>query len=342
MSKAKLFTYVSLHDDEAIAIYEVNVATGQLAQRGHCQLHSSPSVLTANAAGNILYVAMRTSGNITTCHIDTETGALTPIGTVETGLEDPSYLTIDHTGRFVITPYYISGKVTVYPIREDGALQGPPSAVHKTGLHAHGVAIDKSNKFAFVPHTCPTNAIFQFHFDSESGTLAPNAAPRIEAPTKTGPRHLIFRPDSRFAYADNEQGSSVTTYRFDEENGTLEAVQTLSTLPEEYDGGNACARLEIHPSGRFLYAANRGHDSIAGFAIDAATGALTALGQFTAAKTPRGFGIDPSGRLLVAAGQSADRLLAYRIDAETGSLEMLEKYETGAAPWWVTLVAVGF
>ena len=165
----------------------------------------------------------------------------------------------------------------------------------------------------------------------------PTSPAQVSPESADGPRHVCFHPNQPLVYADNEQGSSVTAYKFDASTGTLSAFQTLPTLPEGYDGSNSCARLEIHPSGKFLYAANRGHDSIAGYALNP-DGSLKSVGYFPTEKTPRSFRIDPNGKFLISAGESADRLALYRIDADAGYLYPLETYDVGNMPWWVLIV----
>jgi 6-phosphogluconolactonase len=160
-------------------------------------------------------------------------------------------------------------------------------------------------------------------------------------PEGTGPRHYDYHPNEAYVYVVNEQGCSVTAYRFDRAAGTLSPLQTLSTLPEGYRGENSCAQIHIHPSGRFLYAANRGHDSIACFAVDPGSGRLTALGQQPSEPVPRTFGLDPAGHFLYAAGQGTGRLAAYRIDQEQGTLSLLDTYAVGEHPMWVQVLDLG-
>lgn len=139
-------------------------------------------------------------------------------------------------------------------------------------------------------------------------------------------------------YCSNEQGCSVTAYRFDTSAGTLTAMQTVSTLPDGYTGKNSCSQIQIAPSGKFLYAPNRGHNSIAGFTVDATTGLLTSIGQAPSEPVPRAFSLDPNGKFLYAAGLESGRLAAYRIDASTGVLQPLKTYPVGARPMWVMII----
>ena len=336
-TQLNFYVYVSIAGENKISILKMSPETAALTPHGEVTVYSPPSILTVHPTRDVLYAAIRATGDIMSFRVDRSTGQLELMDTRVTGLEDPAYLEIDKTGDFLIIPYYVPGKVAVYPIRDDGTLQSKPSDTHVTGEHAHGVAIDPSNRSVFVSHTCPTNSIFQFQFDPSVGILSPNAIPQVIPESEDGPRHICFHPSKSFVYADNEQGSSVTAYKFNASNGTLNAFQTLSTLPEDYDGGNSCARLEMHPSGKFLYAANRGHDSIAGYAISP-DGSLTSTGYYPTEKTPRSFRIDPNGKFLISAGQSANRLISYRIDADAGYLYPLGTYDVGKEPWWVLIV----
>lgn len=334
-----LYVYVSIAGENKISIFNMSPETGALTPHGEVAVYSPPSILNIHPTRDVLYAAIRATGDIISFKVDRNTGQLDMINTTVTELEDPAYLEIDRTGNYLITPYYVPGKVTVYPLLDDGTLGNEPSDTYSTGEHAHGVAIDSSNRFVFVSHTCPTNSIFQFQFDSTSGTLSPNSTPQVIPEGADGPRHVCFHPNRPFVYADNEQGSSVTAYEFNAADGTLTAFQTLSTLPTDYDGSNSCARLEMHPSGKFMYAANRGHDSLAGYAVNA-DGSLESIGFFPTEKTPRCFRIDPNGKFLISAGESADRLASYRVDADAGYLYPLETYDVGNMPWWV-LIAQG-
>jgi 6-phosphogluconolactonase len=214
----------------------------------------------------------------------------------------------------------------------------------ETAIGAHAIQTDPSNQFAFVPHIDNRggpNAIFQFKFDPNTGHLTPNSPPRVGQPTGTGPRHFCFHPSKDMLYFSNEQGSSVTGYNFDPANGTLSAFQTISTLPTGYEQSNTCSQIQMSPSGKFLYAPNRGHNSIAGFSVDASSGRLTAIGHVSTEERPSAFSLDPEGHFLFAAGSETDRLASYRVNSDTGALTALETYPVGKRPMWVLMTYLG-
>jgi 6-phosphogluconolactonase len=199
---------------------------------------------------------------------------------------------------------------------------------------------DPSNRFVFVPHIAGNgpNAIYQFKFDARIGGLRPNSPAQVSPERLDGPRHFCFHPSKPMVYFSNEQGCSITAYAFDQEKGLLSPLQTVSTLPAGYTDRNSCSQIQIAPSGKFLYAPNRGHNSIACFSVDATTGHLTALGQMPSETVPRAFSLDPTGTFLYAAGLESGRLAAYRIDQNSGLLQPLEVYPVGNRPMWVMIL----
>ncbi len=184
------------------------------------------------------------------------------------------------------------------------------------------------------------NVIMQFRFDAQTGRLSPNSPQQVEPPALTGPRHYCFHPTGDFVYFSNEQGCSVTLYRLDRATGTLAAAQTIATLPEGYSERNTCSQIHLTASGQFLYVANRGHNSIAGFAVDAATGQLTPAGRVPTEAVPSAFGLDPAGRFLFAAGTASGRLASYRI-GETGALTPLATLAVGQRPAAILATRLG-
>jgi 6-phosphogluconolactonase len=188
------------------------------------------------------------------------------------------------------------------------------------GPHAHSVNLDAANRFAFVADL-GVDKIFVYRFDPRAGKLSPNQSPVVKVAPGAGPRHFAFDPTGRFAYAIDELDSTITTFWYDAENGTLSRIQVVSTLPKDFRGVNTASEVVVHPSGKFVYGANRGHDSIALFTVDAASGKLSSEGhEPTQGKTPRNIAIDPTGAFLLAANQDSDSVVVFRIDAANGHL----------------------
>jgi 6-phosphogluconolactonase len=334
------FMYVTLQGDDKILTFKMDPDSGKLEPQGELALSGGPAPLSVDPQRRYLYAGRRGSKELSSFSIDQKTAGLTLIGTVP--LEtDSVYLATDRTGRFLLSAYYEGSMVTVHPIGEDGAVIDFPVQKLPTARGAHSIQTDPSNNFAFVPHIAAgrgPNAVFQFRFDEKTGTLSPNDPPRVSPEEELGPRHFCFHPNGNTVYFSNEQGCSVTAYRFDRTAGTLSAFQTISTLPQGYQGDNTCAQIQISPNGRFLYAPNRGHDSVACFTVDPTTDELTSIGQTPSEAVPRVICVDPQGRFLYAAGIDSGRLASYRINGDTGNLEPLEIYPVGQRPMWVMII----
>lgn len=329
------FAYVSLDGENRIAVYAIDKETGELTPRPHVETPSPPGGLTSSWKSRFLFASLRRAGKLASFRIG-EDGGLTLINIVDAGA-DPAYVATDRTGRFLLTAYYVAAKVSVHRIGADGSLSEKPLQEISTDDKAHAIMTDKTNRYAFVPHTGP-NAIYQFRFDGKTGLLSPNDPLIVDTGENTGPRQLAFHPRRKFVFFDYEQGSAIAAYGLDGETGRLSFRQRLSSIPDEFTATNSNARIEIHPTGEYVYVANRGHDSLAGYRVDRETGKLTSLGQTPTEATPRGFTITPFGRFLYAAGQSSGRLAAFRIDRKTGALNRFATYEVGKQPWWVHVV----
>jgi 6-phosphogluconolactonase len=330
------YVYVTAADEGKIGIWTMDPETGALSWQEDVVLGGGPAPLAVHPSKRTLYAGLRDICHLVSLRIDPADGSLSLLRAIELQ-SDPCYLATDRAGRYLFSAYYRAGHVAVHPIEADGAAVLPPVEWRATAPHAHALQTDPSNRYAYVPHVAQSNAIWQFEFDAERGCLVPNAVPRVTPEAGTGPRHYCFHPTRNVVYFDNEQGSSVTAYHLDPETGTLAPFQTLSTLPEGYEGQNTCAQIHITPQGSSLYASNRGHDSIACYAIDADTGELVSLGQQPTQATPRAFNVDPSGRFLLASGLDSGRLTVYRIE-ESGTLDTLSEVAVGERPMWVTLV----
>lgn len=327
---------MTLSGEDKISIFSFDPKNGTLEILGSNPVSGRPAPLALDPGQNYLYVGCRDEFGISSFVIDQHTGQLSKIGVIELD-SDPCYLATDRTGRFLLSAYYNAGKVAIHSINVDGVVDKRPVQSFTTNTGAHSIQTDLSNRFAFVPHIADRgpNMILQFKFDEVNGTLTPNQPYTLTAHANAGPRHYCFHPTKNIAYFSNEQGSSVTVYKIDTFSGTLSPFQTVSTLPAGYQGSNTCAQIQIVPTGRFLYAPNRGHNTIAGFSVNDSTGELTPIGHTVTEPIPRAFCLDPSGRFLYAAGLQTGRLKAYSIDENSGELSPFETHSVGLTPMWV-------
>ena len=295
-------------------------------------LPGAPADLALSPGADFLYADVDIEGThqILSYRIDAATGALEPFGAPAHVGPYPCYISVDRRGRFLLAAYYSDGMVTVHAIGDEGAV-GARVQKLETVLKAHYIQTSASNRYAFTPHVCDENAIWQFRFDQDTGQLTPNDVPKASPEPGQGPRHMCFHPNGRFAFSNGEQGSSVTAWSYEADAGNLTPLQTLPTLPEDWEGENSCSQIHITPDGRFLYSCNRGHDSLAGFAVDADSGSLTSLGQFAADDTPRPTAISPDGKWLFNAGNTL--LVSHRIDGNSGILERVRDIKPGPVAW---------
>ena len=332
----KYHMYVAVSKDKKLLRYDMDPDTGDLTLVEELPAKGGIGPLCTDPRQKYLYAALRQSKELVTYKIDPGTGALEHVATAPFD-GGSCYISTDKTGRYLFSAYYGEGAVAINAIDKDGAVLAPHRQWIPTDEHAHCFFSDPSNRYLFVPHTMPVNAIYQFTFDETTGELAPNEVVKVDAVYGEGPRHYEFHPSLDVVYVANENGSSVTVYDFNPDNGTLAPRQTLSTLPEGFTERNTCAQIHIHPSGKFLYISNRGHNSIAGFGVQD-DGSLTSLGQTPTEPIPRPFNLDPEGNFLFAAGQQSDKMAGYRIDKETGGLTPLKVYHVGEQPMWIMIL----
>ncbi len=329
------FMYVAISGEDRIAIYGLEPDTGRLRHRMDIAVASGPAPLAISPDKGSLYAGCRRSNQLVSYRIDGDTGGLSVNGRVD--LEsDPCYLATDNTGRYLLSAYYGAGGAAVHPIDEEGALGGGGDW-YPTAGGAHCIMTDPSNRYVLLPHIAGeigTNLIYQFRFDESTGRLTPNSPPTLTPDREAGPRHYSFHPTLDVVYFSNEQGSSVTAYELDSD-GTLVPFQTVSTLPTGYDGDNTCSQIQIAPSGKFLFAPNRGHNSVAVFSVDPGDGRLTPVHRVQVDAVPRAIGLDPDGTYFYAAGLHTGRLKSFRIDQDSGALAPIETIDVGASPMWV-------
>ena len=276
---------------------------------------------------------------------------MTPLNQQTSGGSGPAHLAADRTGANVLVANYGGGSIEVLPVDKDGRLKPATAFVQHTGSsvdpqrqkepHAHYIGVDPANRFAYVADL-GLDKILIYRFDAAKGTLTPNDPPFASVKPGSGPRHLAMDPKGRFVYLINEMSCTVTVFSRDAEHGGLKELQTISTLPDGQSvlPSYSTAEVLVHPSGKFLYGSNRGHDSIVVFAIDESSGRLTHVQhQSTLGNIPRGFGIDPSGAYLVAGNQKSDSVVVFRIDRQNGRLTPTGSPVKVGAPVSVEFVA---
>jgi 6-phosphogluconolactonase len=332
------FVYVSMAPEQKIQVYRVDAATGTLTPVETLAVDGSPGCLSVDPLKKFLFASHRSNSSLASYRIDSATGKLTRLSSaaLPTG-ENAAFVRTDRTGRWLLSASYAAGKVVVHRLNGDGLIETPAVQTVTTTQTAHCIAIDPENRFVFVPHVAP-NAVFQFHLNRATGMLT-EAGKAAGGAEKAGPRHLAFHPTQNLAFTSDEQGSSITAYRYDAKTG-LTPLQTRSTLPPDFKGPNTTADVKVHPSGKFVWVSNRGHDSLAGFAIDNG-GKLSPIGHTPTEKTPRSFEIDPSGRFAFGAGEGSGKLAAFTIDQTTGALSRIHTYDVGQSLTWVLAIKLG-
>lgn len=342
--------YVSLRRDNQIAIFTMDPDTGKVTWRERVPLAGGPDPLALDPMNRFLYAGCRDRQKLASFRIEPGTGALSPIGEVPLQGE-PIQIITDRTGSFILGAYFYQSTLGVHAVDDAGVLAFPPVEWRYTAYGAHGVDIDPSNRFVFVPHVARSggpNAVAQLSFDASTGRVTPNAEPFLYLRGNQGPRHITCHPTLNVAYSADEQGCSATAYRLDQDTGMLVDFQTISTVPGYTPKVPAtCSEVQVSPNGKFLFVATREHNSITSFAIDQTSGELTFIGWVPTEPNARPLCLDPEGRFLVAAGSgpyvpSANgpnngRLATYEINQATGQLTPLAVYEGGNAPQWVLI-----
>ena len=348
-----IFVYVGTYTEaaqrgtaEGIYVYQMDRSSGALTYVRTVAGGRNPSFLAFDPAQRFLFAVNETEdfvgqpgGGVGSFALDAGMGELTFLNAQSTRGTAPCHLCTDPTGHYLLSANYGSGSFAVHPIGADGQLGemtdfvqhagSGPNARRQAGPHAHMVTFDLSGRYALLVDLGIDKTLV-YRLDTEAGKLIPHEvvtasgaaeqAAAVPAPG-AGPRHIAFHPSNRYAYVNNELGNTVDAFAWDADAGTFALLQTLPTLPADFSGSNTTAESAVHPSGRFLYASNRGHDSIAMYRIDPSTGMLTALGnESTGGKEPRSFAIDPTGTFLLAANQNSSTIVTFRIDQSTGTL----------------------
>jgi 6-phosphogluconolactonase len=327
-------TYTS-GKSEGIYGYRMDRVSGALT-RFNAFKSVNPSFLTIDRSKRYLYAvnevgeyAGKPGGGVSAFAIDPLTGNLRLLNEQATQGADPCYLTIDSRRRALLVANYTGGNVSVLPVRSDGTLgmvidleqhQGSSVKEQQKGPHAHCIILDHSERHALAADL-GIDKVMIYRFDRSNGKLTPATQPWVQLQPGAGPRHLTFHPNGKYLYVISELDSTLTAFRYNELNGTLSQIETVSTLPRDFTGVSYCADVHVSPSGKFLYGSNRGHDSIVAFEIDPRTGKLSLVQHVsTQGSWPRNFTLDPAGRFLLVANQRTDNVVIFSIDLRSGQL----------------------
>lgn len=262
--------------------------------------------------------------------IEAGTGNLTFLNKVSSGGDVPCHITIDKIGTCVLVANYSAGTVSAFPIQADGHIANAAIIIQHTGSsvdaerqkspHPHSITLDADNRFALVADL-GLDQLLIYRFNPNSCTLTPHCPPWVSLKPGSGPRHIAFHPNCRYVYVINELANTVTAFNYDTAGAVLSEIQTITTIPKDYKGETYTSEIQIHPSGKYLYGSNRGHNSIAIFEIDKDKGVLTMVDiQPCGGKWPRHFGIDPTGKWMLIGNEQSDQISLFGIDSKSGKL----------------------
>jgi 6-phosphogluconolactonase len=356
---ARFWVYIGTNShrpstSKGIYLCRFDASTGKIGEPDVAAEIGDPGWQAITSSGKFLYTVGTTSNHRTSIvaaySIDSATGALAALNEQPSKGKDTTHLDVDPSGSCAVAANYGSGDVSVFPINSDGSLGAVSAVIKHIGSSVnkdrqrhpfpHSCNFDPSGRFVLVPDL-GVDKVYIYQLDAATRSLAEASPPTVAVAPGSGPRHLSFHPNGKFAYLINEMGGTVVVYSWDSNQGKLLPLQTVSTLPPGYKGINTSAEVRIHPNGRFLYASNRGPDDLAIFEINSAAGTLTPVGyQSTQGKAPRDFRIDPTGQFLFAANQDSDSVVIFRINAETGQLTPTGDVLNIPTPICVTFLAV--
>ena len=335
----KMWVFVGTYtqgDSEGIYVLQLDLETGKLTKKS-VVVSENPSFVAIHPSGEFLYAVNEVSkfkgksaGAVSSFAFDASSGKLTPLNQQSSKGPGPCHLVVNKTGSCVVTANYGGGSVVSHRIRKDGRLSKPVSFIQhegssvnpqrQKGPHGHSINIDHSGRFA-VAADLGLDKLLVYRINTRKGTLEPHSPASTSVAPGAGPRHFAFYPNGKNACVINELLRTVTVFNWNSKAGTLKEIQTLSTLPQDAKPIGSTAEVQVHPSGKFVYGSNRGHDSIVVYAVDSKTGKLTWVeNEPTGGRTPRNFGIDPTGTFLLAANQSTNNIVVFQIDQKTGEL----------------------
>jgi 6-phosphogluconolactonase len=357
---ADYFMYVGTYTAESKGIYawRFDASAGKFTPLGLAAETPNPSFLAAHPNGRYLYAVnevshfqrMLKSGSVTAFAIDPATAKLTVLNKQASLGDGPCHLTLDDKGKCLVVANYNNGSIAAFPVAANGFLNESSSFFqHKgsgadpkrqEGPHAHCVLITPDNRFVLAADLGLDEVLF-YRFNADKASMAINEPRFVKVTPGAGPRHIVFHPNGKLAYLINEMQSSITTFAYEPDGAVLSELQTVSTLPADYKGKNDDAEIAVHPSGKFVYGSNRGHNSIAVFSVDGKTGTLKPVEYVsTQGKIPRGFAIDPTGKYLIAANQDSNNMVVFRIDQTSGRLTPTGQVLNAYAPVCIIFVPV--
>lgn len=331
---ADMFVYFGSHragPNIGFSLSHFDTDTGVLTKPEFLLEARAPAYFVIHPDGLHLYTCNSGDpGGVSAYTIDPHTGHLALINRELAGGGDTSYLSLDQTGRYALAANYNGGNIAAFALRPDGGLGDWTAFIQHTGksvdpqrqthAYAHSIVVDPTNRFALVADL-GVDKVFIYRFNAQDGSLLPHSPASVSVAPGSGARHVKFHPNGHWVYLINEMGCTVMGFDWDSAKGTLTQFQTISTLPADFKGTSACAEMEIHPNGKFLYGSNRGHDSLAVFAIDQANGHLTPVEHVsTQGKTPRNFAFDPTAQWIICTNHGSDNAVVFRVDGATGRL----------------------
>jgi 6-phosphogluconolactonase (cycloisomerase 2 family) len=349
-----------------IHLFQVDRRTGALTPRGVYESGTSPNCLAINAAGSRMYVTNETEhvgaekeGTVSAFAVNATTGELKLLNTVQSGGAGPTYLSLHPSGKFLLVANYFGGSVAVLPILADGSLaaasdvqkdagqigpmratHAPPGSFALSGhdrTHAHMILADPAGRFA-VHADLGLDRLFIWKFDEVKGRLTPADTPSVALPAGDGPRHFHFHPNGRWFYSLQEEGSTIVLFHYDAHRGRLTAQQTISSLPPGYAGSNFCSEILVSADGRFVYAGNRLHDSVAIFSVGPEGRLSFVADEWTRGNYPRSFNFDPTGEFFYVCNQRADHVTAFKVNRATGGLTFTGHYTPVGNPSAIVFV----
>jgi 6-phosphogluconolactonase len=320
---------------EGVYVYRMDPSSGRLTFETVIKGLINPSYLAVHPQTGNLYVVHEKGtfegnpgGGVIALSVHPEADGISLLNKQSSGGEDPCYISIERTGRYALVANYSSGSVAMLPIQADGSL-GPAShvaqhsgkSIHPTrqdGPHAHCILPDPANRYV-IALDLGIDILKVYRMDLDAGRLYEHA--EVKVTESSGPRHLVYHPNGRYAYVVCELNSTLIGYRYEAETGRFEEIQSVRTLPRGYEGQNLPADVHVTPDGKFLYSSNRKHESIAIFSIDADTGQLTVQDHIACGgREPRGFAIDPSGKFMLVANQNSNNIVTFLIDPARGQI----------------------